>query len=179
MLRLAMFALFLGFAGCGGDGGGGDENGDGDDGEACGGDVEGASSGGFSGCRSAINEYPAGSEGEPEPYWIYSLVAAPEAGSELDDPLESLGINLFLPSAANAGSYQLADALPDTMAHVYAPFPTAYEDPTSLTLTVDSIEMATDMEQGGYPLVSYTVTGSLEMTLASEAGDTVTVTASF
>ena len=181
MGRLGLVAIFLGLVACAGDDGDGGSGGDGDGsgGEACGGSVEGASSGGFSGCVSAINEYPAGSEGEPAAYWIYSLVAAPEVEAELDAPLESLGINLFLPGAPNAGSYQLADALPDTMAFVYAPYPTAYEEPASLTLTVDSMEMATEMEQGGYPLISYTLHGALEMTLMSEAGDSVSVSASF
>lgn len=182
-LQSAWLAVFLVIAGCaGGDddaGGGSDGDGDGSGGEACGGDVEGASSGGFSGCVSAINEYPSGSDGAPDAHWIYSLVAAPEAGAELDEPLESLGINLFLPGAPASGTYELADALPDTMAFVYAPYPTAYEDPSSLTLTVDGMEMVSEMDFGGYPLVSYTLTGSLEMTLASEGGATVTVSASF
>lgn len=177
MLRLGFLVVFLALAGCGGDDDGGD--GDGSGGEACGGEVVGASSGGFSSCVSAINEYPAGSEGAPDAFWIYSLVAAPEAGAELDAPLESLGINLLLPGAPAAGTYELADAQPDTMAFVYAPYPTAYEDLSSLTLTVDSMEMVSEMDLDGYPLVSYSVRGELEMTLASDAGDTVTVTASF
>lgn len=181
MLRTGRYLVFLALVGCGGDDddgatGSADASGGG---ATCAGAVAGDSAGDFSDCRTAINEFPEGSSDIGDPYWIYSIVAAPEAGSELDAPLESLGINLFIAGAPAAGTYALADALASTSAFVYAPYPTAYEDLSSLSLTVSSMEQVSEMDSEGYPMISYTLRGSLEMTLASDASGSVTVTASF
>jgi hypothetical protein len=153
----------------GGGGGGGDAT--------CEGEVTGTSAGGFTSCVAAINHFPEGSDGSPE-YWIYTLTAAPEAGAELDEPLESLGINLHLAGEPATGGYSLDDAQADTLAFVYAPFPTTYEQPTAIELTVDSMEWVSELDLGGDPMISYWPSGSFEMTLAGEGGS-VTVIASF
>ena len=159
------------------DGGGGD--GDGPGGTSCSGEVTGGVAGGFSDCVTAINHYPNGAFDQEGENWIYSLVVAPAAGAELDPPLESIGINFVIDGAPATGSYTLADALPTTVAFVYAPAADAYEVEDTLALEVDTMEKVTEMDIEGVLTLSYTLSGSFAMTLARGDGDTVTVTAAF
>jgi hypothetical protein len=174
-------ALALALSGCGGgDGDGGGSGGAGGGGSSCNGAVSGAVAGDFSSCVSAINFFPDGTPPDSSTsYFIYSLVAAEQAGSTLDAPLESLGINLYLAGDPATKTYALTDALPDTMAHVYAPYPTAFEQLGSLTLKVDQLTQQSESTDLGYRVVLFHLKGSFDMSLKSTAGETVTVSASF
>jgi hypothetical protein len=77
------------------------------------------------------------------------------------------------------GSYSLGNALPDTQAFVYAPYPVAFETPQSLTLTVEELERINEEVIGEDLVVLFQLHGSFEMTLADAEGGTATVTASF
>jgi len=177
MGRRLILALLTAAAVCGGDDDEGGGGGGGPGQAACSGTVSGSSAGGFTGCVATINHLPDGSGDLPE-HWIYTLIAVPEAGAELDEPLESLGINLFLAGAPAPGSYSLADAQPDTHAFVYAPLPTEYRELTAITLIVAGMDDAGETDLEGDRVLSYWPSGSLEMTLAGESGS-VTVEASF
>lgn len=178
MIRLAPLSLILAIAsGCAGDDDGG--GGDGPGGASCEGSVTGGVAGGFSDCVAAINHYPDGAFDVNEENWIFSLVAAPEAGAELDPPLESIGINLVIAGAPAAGSYTLADALPTTAAFLYAPAADGFEVEEALSLEVAGLEKVSEMDVGGVATISYTLSGSFEMTLARGDGDTATVNAAF
>lgn len=193
--QFSAMLMVLGLAGCGSDGdgngngnaggssgagGGGNTGGSGGgSGASCSGTVSGDVTAEFSGCVSTINAFTEGTPDMTSPYWIYTLVAAPEASSELDPPLESLGINLWLAGAPAPGSYTASDALPDTDAHLYAPFPTAYQELVELSLNIDGIEQVNESDDLGYHIVVYDLDGSFDMVLADDAGTTVTVTSSF
>ena len=178
MMRLGTLSLILAMAvGCAGDdddGAGGGGGGGGPD-DTCEGSVIGEVEGGFSGCLAVINHYP---EGEEES-WIFTLLATPSGGTQLDPPLDSIGINFVIAGAPAGGAYTSADALPGTIAYVFAPVENAFEDASALSLEVAGLEEVGETDINGVATISYTLSGSFEMTLARGDGATVTVDAAF
>ena len=182
MVRSVSLTLSLALAvGCaGGDdddgaGGGGGEPADG----SCEGNVTGAVAGGFSGCQAVINHYPDSAEGDQDGSWIFTLLATPSGGTELDPPLDSIGVNFVIAGAPATGGYTSADALPSTIAFVYAPVDDAFDAGADLSLEVADLEKVAEIDVEGVPTISYQLSGSFEVTVARADGDTVTVNAAF
>ncbi|HKE20498.1 MAG TPA: hypothetical protein VKB80_36745 [Kofleriaceae bacterium] len=172
--------------GDGGDDGGGDagDDGGGDDGStggaACSGDVSGASSGAFDMCGAVVNHYPDGSFviGD-RAGWLFTMIDTSVIGT-LDPPLDSVGVNFELSGAPEAGTYELADAVPGvTSGVVTLADDTLYGDLVDIELVVDELEQVTDQVIEGDRIVSFEVRGSVELTLEAEGGAQVTVRASF
>jgi hypothetical protein len=182
MMRFGTLSLILAMAagcagddddGAGGGGGGGSEE------SSCEGSVMGEVDGGFSGCLAVVNHYPDGGFDEEEESWIFTLLATASAGTELDPPLDSIGINFVIAGAPADGAYTSADALTGTIAYVFAPVENAFEAADALSLEVAALEEVGETDINGVATVSYMLSGSLEMTLARGDGGTVTVNAAF
>ena len=178
MMRLGTLSVILAMAaGCAGDddGAGGGGGGGGPEDSSCEGSVMGEVEGGFSGCLAVINHYP---EGEEES-WIFTLLATSSSGTQLDPPLDSIGTNFVIAGAPADGAYTSADALAGTIAYVFAPVENAFDVADVLSLEVAGLEEVGETDINGVATVSYTLSGSFEMTLARADGGTVTVNAAF
>ncbi len=204
MLRTMSIVALLAVAGCGGgddeggdaaddaagddggDGGdGGDEGGDpgGDDGGSevdCEGAVSGDASGDFVMCASVVNHYPDGSvllEGRDG--WLFTFIVGGIIGT-VDPPLDTIGINVELAGDPTTGEFALSDAVPGvTTAVVTLEDDTFYDGLLAVGVTISALDQVSDQVIEGDRIVSFDVSGQLDMTVEDEGGAEVTVSATF